>query len=137
MLSANYKRLCHYIRDDDVIVLNKKNDWSNSKTGSRIITIGTIGPNYILIAALAHEYGHVLRFRDPKSKKGQLFLYTTFKVVRNKRHQKAILEEERIAWVLGFAVLRKLNIPVTNDMKWFRREMLASHKRATDYLLSK
>lgn len=129
--TLHYTRLKSAIRRHDVRIIEHSTrglEWTHCTPFSRVQTIrmGTDVPRYLLIASLVHEFGHILSRRSGQGlSMGDMMGYR-FDIASNPR---AIMAEERRAWRLGLAFMRRIGIPVCDRIIRARRILLASHTR--------
>lgn len=90
------------------------------------IKLGTVGPKWMTLIALAHEYGHCLSVLQGTKLKRRTAMMCRMGVILSKKDAKLLKEEERIAWNLGFKSLRDNGIIVDEDLQSFRRALFKS-----------
>jgi hypothetical protein len=94
------------------------------------IRLGTQGDPELIVAALVHELGHCLSVRRGSQVSMAVYGLYVRRAPITRKQAKAVLAEERVAWRLGFAFLRKHGFRVTRTMKNLRRRRLAAHVRS-------
>lgn len=91
------------------------------------IKLGIKGPKWAVLIALSHEYGHCLSVRQgTKLTQGTGMLCRSMGIILSKKDIVLLIEEERIAWNLGFKALRANGITVDEDLQRFRRILFKS-----------
>lgn len=129
------------IRKNGVSIRTKKehplDSGSNCFAFNPYIMLGIKGPKWIVLVALAHEYGHYLSIKQgTKLKRGTVML-CRMGVILSKKDAELLKEEERIAWNLGFKELRANGIMVDESLQRARRILFKSETGSYPTLIPK
>lgn len=90
------------------------------------IFLGTRGCPYLVLIALAHEYGHCLSIRSGRGLSFHTGMFFGLGFIENEQAAQAIIQEEKDAWRLGFCFLRRNGVIITPKMKRARKILLQS-----------
>lgn len=126
----DWKKAVSLVQDMDIDVhLDGRKVFSGSSsfpTFMQSIDLATKNDASIILAVLAHELGHCLIARREKNVAHAMFLHILYNLrgTMTKRQARALADEERLAWKIGFAWLRNNGLPVTERMEYVRRVMI-------------